>query len=93
MIKSVVDNFYSEILLFLRQWIESCPMDFDLTSSPTHLSILSPLTAKSAELAKVIEALGRGTATEEQDSARLNNDSPKGKDVCSLSIITVDVLI
>lgn len=61
-------------------------MDFDLTSSPTHLSILSPLTAKSAELAKAVEALMRGTATEEQDLARLSNDSPKGKDVYVWSV-------
>ena len=72
----------SEIVIFIRQWMETCPTDFDLTSSHTHLTLLHPLTAQSAELAKVVEALKSSTgATEEQDGTMptFPNGSAKGQ--------------
>ena len=64
----------SEILLFIRQWIESCPTDFDSPSSRDNLSLLRPLAAHSAELAKAIEVVGKGP----DDAIAVTIESPKG---------------
>lgn len=73
-------SFLSEILLFIRQWMESCPTDFVNTpSSPDNLSLLHPLTSQSAELAKAVEMVKRDPATEEEvDSKTAANGSSKG---------------
>ena len=85
----------SEIILFVRQWMETYPTDFDpSTSSHTHyLSLLQPLTAQSTELARLVETIrhSKDTSTivssptliEEHAISRLRvNSSSKGECVC-----------
>ena len=57
-------------------------MDFDLTSSHAHLSLLRPLTVQSAELAKVVETLRNAESTNLQDTTSIRtviNGSRKGR--------------
>ena len=56
-------------------------MEFDPSSSShAHLSILRPLTTQSAELAKLVETIGKDTTSNDENStSRLRVDSsPKG---------------
>ena len=60
-------------------------MEFDPSSSShAHLSVLRPLTTQSAELAKLVETIGKDTTSNDEDStSRLRVDSsPKGVCVC-----------